>query len=31
MITYLIGDNKLELEITLVIGFLYLDHFKGQY
>ena len=30
MITYLIGDNELELEILLVIGFLYLEHFKGQ-
>ena len=30
MITYLIGDNELELEILLVIGLLYLEHFKGQ-
>ena len=30
MITYLIGDNELELEIPLVIAFLYLEHFKGQ-
>ena len=30
MITYLIGDNALELEIPLVIGFLYLGHFKAH-
>ena len=31
-ITYLIGDNKLELEIRLVIGLtLQLEYFKGRY
>ena len=30
MIAYLIGNNELELEIPLVIAFLYLEHFKVQ-